>query len=64
MRNTRWAVGGFRCLPSFHQNFLHRVLVLYDGRVCGEFSHDEVTQEKIMAQIMENVLDKEDNKLL
>jgi ribose transport system ATP-binding protein len=36
----------------------HRLLVVNDGRICGEFSRSEVTQDKIMAQIMQNILAK------
>ena len=40
-------------------NLSHRLLVMHDGRICGEFSQEEVTQEKIMGKIMESVMAKE-----
>jgi len=36
----------------------HRMLVMYDGRIQGEFLQEEVTEEKIMAKIMEKILAK------
>ena len=39
-------------------NVTDRVLVMHDGTVLGEFTHEEVTQEKIMGMIMNSVLDK------
>jgi ribose transport system ATP-binding protein len=41
-------------------NVTDRLLVMHDGSIVGEFSHEEVTQEKIMSKIMESVLTKED----
>jgi ribose transport system ATP-binding protein len=39
-------------------NVSDRVLVMHDGMILGEFSHEEVTQEKIMSKIMDSVVDK------
>lgn len=37
----------------------HRLLVMHKGRICGEYSQEEVTQEKIMGNIMASVMAKE-----
>jgi ABC-type sugar transport system ATPase subunit len=47
-------------------NLSHRLLVMHDGRILGEFTQKEVTQEKIMSKIMDGTmartLAKEGNK--
>ena len=42
-------------------NVSDRILVMHDGRILGEFTSEEVTQEKIMGKIMESVLAKGGN---
>jgi ABC-type sugar transport system ATPase subunit len=36
----------------------HRLLVVNNGRICGEISQSEVTQDKIMSLIMQSILAK------
>ena len=36
-------------------NLSDRILVMHEGKIRGEFTHDEVTQEKIMIMIMASV---------
>ena len=38
-----------------------RILVMHDGMILGEFTSEEVTQEKIMGKIMESVVAKGGN---
>ncbi|MBC7812221.1 MAG: sugar ABC transporter ATP-binding protein [Burkholderiales bacterium] len=40
----------------------HRMLVMHDGRIHGEFSQEEVTEEKIMAKIMEQIMARREKK--
>ena len=42
-------------------NLSDRILVMHEGKIRGEFTHDEVTQEKIMIKIMASVETREGN---